>query len=623
MKKLITYVATMLLAVAVDGQPVIRLKTKQTATGSQSAGVPQNTLTPGHSHWLVQFQNAPSLSQLSQLRRRGAHVLSYVPDHALSIVAGDDTSWDGLKAYWIGQLQPQEKISPSLTAMPAPGATSAVVVESYSDVDPGDVRTIANLAGVVIQENPDLLANDLLVWANADQVQALANWDEISYIFPASADLAAGTPVHGCPGALTTLGPLTQSVALIDDGWAGPSHGSADLNYSFVNVTQKLPADAVESEITRALQEWAQYVNVNFTQSSDATGDRTIAIEFVTGAHGDGYPFTSASVLAHTFYPVPTDPEPIAGDIHFNDVENWNIGANVDVFSLALHEAGHALGLGHSDNPDAVMYPYYHMHTALSSDDIAAIQQLYAARDSSPSPAPGTPSTATPPTPTTPSAPTTPVTPGTPVATPQPSPATPLLLVVQVPSASTAASSIALTGALSGGAGAVALTWSTNQGFSGIAQASPTWTIAAIPLNAGANIITITARDSQQNQVTQTVTVTRQGTSAPAPNPPAPPPQPSPGGPDTTSPSLTIVSPASSTYSTSASSIAVSGTASDNVGVAKVTWSSSTGGSGTATGTTSWSTPSITLYMGTTTIVIQASDAAGNTSWRSLVVTRN
>jgi len=250
-----------------------------------------------------------------------------------------------------------------------------------------------------------------------------------------------------------------------------------------------------------------------------------------------------------------------------------------------------------------VMYPYYHMHTALQTDDIAAIRELYASRDNS-----------------QPAAPSTPATPGTPVTTP--APATPLLLVVQVPAASTTASSIALTGALSGGAGAVALTWTTNQGFSGTASASATWSIAAIPLNTGANIITITARDSQQNQVTQTETVARvQTASPPAPTPPSPAP-PSPGGPDTTPPALTILVPASNTVSTSASSIVVSGSAGDNVGVAKVTWISSTGGSGTASGTTKWSTPPITLYVGTTTIVIQASDAAGNTSWRALVVTR-
>ena len=606
MKKLTSLAAALLFIAALDAQPAIRLKTRQAEANLQSVSNQQSTLTPGQSHWLVQFQNAPGWGQLVDLIGRGAQVLSYVPDYALSVVAGDDTSWDGLEAQ-IGRLQPEEKISPALTL--APGVSGAAVIESYSDVDPNEVRAIANQVGVIIQENPDLIGNHLLVWGDLFQILALAGWDEIGYIFPASAELVAGSPVHGCAGALTSLGPVTQSVALMDDGWAGPEHGSADLNYSFVHVTEKLPAESTESAIERALGEWAKYVQVNFTATSDAAGDRTLAILFASGAHGDGYPFTSPSVLAHTFYPVPTDPEPIAGDMHFNDAVNWKIGTDVDVFSLALHEAGHALGLGHSDNPNAVMYPYYRMHTALSGDDIAAIRELYAQRDSSQAPAAGTP-------------------PGAPVSTPPPSPATPLLLLIQAPPASTTAFSIALTGALSGGSGTVSLAWTTSQGFSGTAQASATWTIPAIPLNVGANVITITTRDSQQNQVAQTVTVTREQPAAPPTNPPAPPsqpqpPAPPPGGHDTTPPSLTVVSPASSTISTSATSIVVSGTASDNVGVVKVTWAASTGASGVAAGTNNWTTPPLSLYVGTTTIVIQASDAAGNTSWRSLVVTRN
>ena len=128
------------------------------------------------------------------------------------------------------------------------------------------------------------------------------------------------------------------------------------------------------------------------------------------------------------------------------------------------------------------------------------------------------------------------------------------------------------------------------------------------------------AKDSPQHVVTQSVTIARQQAAAP---PSDPPPPPSPGAPDTTPPSLTIVSPASNTFSMSASSIVVSGTASDNVGVAKVAWRASSDASGTATGTTNWSTPAIPLYLGATTIVVTASDAAGNTSWRSVVVTAN
>ena len=48
------------------------------------------------------------------------------------------------------------------------------------------------------------------------------------------------------------------------------------------------------------------------------------------------------------------------------------------MFTIALHEAGHSLGLDHSVDPDAVMYPFYSGPvTGLHSDDIAGIQSIY------------------------------------------------------------------------------------------------------------------------------------------------------------------------------------------------------------------------------------------------------
>ncbi len=307
-------------------------------------------------------------------------MLSYVPDYGLSVSAGDDTSLEGLGLQWVGQLKPEEKISPELMSALIPGAPLKVVIEFYSDVDPGVAREIANSEGLVIQENPDLLPNHLLVQGAGDQLQSLAEWDEVSYVFPASKELIRGTPVRGCGGALTREGPVAQVVAIVNQGWS-PATGVANVQYAFGNITQQLPTDAVESEIVRAFNEWSKYVQVTFSPTSDPTADQTIAVLFASGAHGDGYPFTGpGGVLAHTFYPVPTNPEPIAGDMHFNNDETWNIGADVDVFSIALHETGHALGLGHSDNPSDVMYPYYSMHTTLNQGDIAAIQQFYAAQ---------------------------------------------------------------------------------------------------------------------------------------------------------------------------------------------------------------------------------------------------
>jgi hypothetical protein len=100
----------------------------------------------------------------------------------------------------------------------------------------------------------------------------------------------------------------------------------------------------VQSEILRALGQWASNANVTFSPAASATDPRTVNIFFASGAHGDAYPFTDSTVLAHTFYPAPPNAEPIAGDMHFNANESWHVGATVDVFSVALHEAGHALG---------------------------------------------------------------------------------------------------------------------------------------------------------------------------------------------------------------------------------------------------------------------------------------
>ncbi len=90
---------------------------------------------------------------------------------------------------------------------------------------------------------------------------------------------------------------------------------------------------------------------------------------------------------------------------------------------------------------------------------------------------------------------------------------------------------------------------------------------------------------------------------------------------DKVSPTVTITSPTSQgTFATTALSLAIGGTAQDNVGVTRVTWRTSAGAHGRATGTTDWHA-TVPLSGSQTRITVTAFDAAGNRGTASLLVT--
>ena len=147
--------------------------------------------------------------------------------------------------------------------------------------------------------------------------------------------------------------------------------------------------------------------------------------------------------------------------------------------------------------------------------------------------------------------------------------------------------------------------WASDRGASGIASGTTNWSVSGIPLSSGSNVITVTAFDAAGNQGTDALTVTYTATTA-----------------DTTRPTISISTPTTNTsHSTTASSVNLGGTAGDNVGVTQVRWVSDRGGSGVASGTTSWSASGIPLLSGSNVITVTAVDAAGNAGTDSLTVT--
>ncbi len=476
---------------------VIRFKTRD-------AHPPRNARTDAVArHLILRFASRPGPRLLAELAQRGIRVLAYLPDSALMVAPQAEPDLRGLGVTWAGPMDPADKISPAL----ADESGSVYLLMFHPDVPAEIARGIVEDRGLEILENPGLLPSHLLIAGSRDNVLALAVYDDVAYIMPARTELVLRKHVYACPGPLTPAGTVADYV-LADSGWPQDAGGGVSLQYFFESVTPELDSNTVRSEIERAFAEWARYSNLTFSPALQASAARSIDILFVSGAHGDAYPFVGTTVLAHTFYPAPPNSEPVAGDMHFNNAEAWKVGSGIDLFSVALHEAGHALGLGHSDNPEAVMYPYYKLATGLTSDDIAAIQALYSSPSSKTVAPPVTP----------------PVTP--PVSPPVTPPVTPPV----------------------------------------------------------------------------------------SPTPPA-------TGQDTTPPAITITSPGSTILSTTSASVAISGTASDNVGVTSVQWTSSTGGSGSAAGTVNWSAQ-VPLLVGNNVITVRAFDAAGNSGWRAVTVVR-
>src|SRR5438132_8225570 len=164
----------------------------------------------------------------------------------------------------------------------------------------------------------------------------------------------------------------------------------------------------------------------------------------------------------------------------------------------------------------------------------------------------------------------------------------------------TASSPLTVGGTAADNVGVTQVTWANDRGGSGTATGTTSWSASGIVLQPGTNVVTVTAKDAAGNPGTSTLTVTY----------------------DNSAPTVAITTPTGTgTYSTGSSPLTVGGTAADNIGVTQVTWANDRGGTGTASGTTSWTANGINLQPGTNVVTVTAKDAAGNPGTSTLTVT--
>ncbi len=154
--------------------------------------------------------------------------------------------------------------------------------------------------------------------------------------------------------------------------------GKTNITYYFINGTGKINGSAERDLIRAAFALWADETPLTFNEVSDSA-QADILIGWAEGEHGDGDPFDGpGDVLAHASYPNPYQNRQVF--LHFDDSEKWvnSETQNVDLLTVAAHEIGHNLGLDHSSDPNALMYPSYSgPHRFLGQDDVAGVQSLY------------------------------------------------------------------------------------------------------------------------------------------------------------------------------------------------------------------------------------------------------
>src|SRR5262245_61244050 len=178
-------------------------------------------------------------------------------------------------------------------------------------------------------------------------------------------------------------GNLNVSASFMPDGTVA-DNGSSSILFTTLNALA--PTATWQREFARALQTWATASPLNFHFVPDnGAPDGSAGLGQGDSNFGDirfgGYVF-NIGYVAYSYFPSSSTR---GGDSFLNTATTLRIGANLDLYSVFLHETGHALGLDHSTLSTAVMSPSIStVFPGLSADDIAGIQAIYGARPADP-----------------------------------------------------------------------------------------------------------------------------------------------------------------------------------------------------------------------------------------------
>lgn len=166
----------------------------------------------------------------------------------------------------------------------------------------------------------------------------------------------------------------------------GPKWASSVITWSFASAGGSFSGAIgapYQATIIAAISRWAQVANITLQQVSDSTPGVDVRIGwgvFSGGQVGEtDYSYQSGASMLFTPGTVIRLQDPSAVPVG-TSLSSAYQGTATTLFQTAMHEFGHALGLNHSTDPNAIMYPYLGTSDLnLDASDIAGIDSIYGA----------------------------------------------------------------------------------------------------------------------------------------------------------------------------------------------------------------------------------------------------